>query len=349
MEPLAKRGIAVAVSALVVAGAAAALAYWFTRPAKQPKQLILYGNVDLRQVDLAFNGNERIAAVLVQEGDVVHKGQVLAKMDTSRLAAAVRKRQGAGGGAAGRGGAAPQRQPARRDRSGAGEPRFRQADAENDRRLYERENSLLQKASATQQDVDNSKAALDVADAKVEVNQKALDLAIAGPRVEDIAQAEAQLRANEAQLALARAAAGGREADCAGRRRRPLPPDGAGRHGFAATPGVFAGGHRSEMGPRLRVGARPRPRSPRHEGLGDGGRLSHAPLCRLGRFHLAGRRVHAEDGADRRAADESRLRGARVRAKTRRTSCGWACRRQSICRSPRARHRSQVPPRIGRP
>ena len=37
-------------------------------------QLVLYGNVDLRQVDLAFNGSERIAAVLVQEGDRVHKG-----------------------------------------------------------------------------------------------------------------------------------------------------------------------------------------------------------------------------------------------------------------------------------
>ena len=205
MEPLAKRGIAVAVSALVVAGAAAALAYWFTRPAKEPKQLILYGNVDLRQVDLAFNGNERIAAVLVQEGDVVHKGQVLAKMDTGRLQPQFEnvKAQAAAQQAAVErlhNGSRPEEiAQARANLASA------QADAENDRRLYERENSLLQKASATQQDVDNSKAALDVADAKVEVNQKALDLAIAGPRVEDIAQAQAQLRANEAQLALARA------------------------------------------------------------------------------------------------------------------------------------------------
>jgi HlyD family secretion protein len=43
-----------------------------------------------------------------------------------------------------------------------------------------------------------------VADAKLEVNQKALDLAVAGPRVEDVAQAEAQLGANEAQLAFMR-------------------------------------------------------------------------------------------------------------------------------------------------
>ena len=56
----------------------------------------------------------------------------------------------------------------------------------------------------SQQDLDNAKAALDVAEAKLAVNQKALDLAVAGPRQEDIAQAEAELRADEAQAAFLR-------------------------------------------------------------------------------------------------------------------------------------------------
>jgi HlyD family secretion protein len=55
-----------------------------------------------------------------------------------------------------------------------------------------------------QQDVDDAKAALDVAQAQLAVNEKALDLAVIGPRKEDIAQNEAQLRGNEAQLALLR-------------------------------------------------------------------------------------------------------------------------------------------------
>ena len=33
-----------------------------------PQELVLYENVDLRQVELPFNSSERIAAVLVQEG-----------------------------------------------------------------------------------------------------------------------------------------------------------------------------------------------------------------------------------------------------------------------------------------
>jgi HlyD family secretion protein len=45
---------------------------------------------------------------------------------------------------------------------------------------------------------------LDVAEAKLAVNQKALDLVLIGPRKEDIAQAEAQLSANQAQLAFLR-------------------------------------------------------------------------------------------------------------------------------------------------
>ena len=70
---------------LVVAGAAAGVTWWFTQRHTTAKELALYGNLDLRQVELPFNNSERIAAVLVQEGDRVRRGQVLARLDTSRL------------------------------------------------------------------------------------------------------------------------------------------------------------------------------------------------------------------------------------------------------------------------
>src|SRR5262249_25049101 len=78
------------------------------------------------------------------------------------------------------------------------------ADAENARRQYERKQQLVASHAASQQDVDSAKAAAEMADARVVANQKALDLAILGPRKEEIAQAEAQLRGNEAQLAYLR-------------------------------------------------------------------------------------------------------------------------------------------------
>jgi HlyD family secretion protein len=83
------------------------------------------------------------------------------------------------------------------------------ADAINARGQYERLGTLARNSAGrgvSQQDLDNAKAALDVAEAKLAVNQKALDLAIVGARKEDIGQAEAELRADEAQLAFLRQA-----------------------------------------------------------------------------------------------------------------------------------------------
>ena len=48
-------------------------------------QLVLYGNVDIRQVDLSFRVNGRIAKVLVDEGDAVAPGQALARIDDDLL------------------------------------------------------------------------------------------------------------------------------------------------------------------------------------------------------------------------------------------------------------------------
>jgi len=56
----------------------------------------------------------------------------------------------------------------------------------------------------SQQDLDGAKAALGVTRARVTVAEKALDLAVIGPRPEDIAQSEAQLRAEQSQLDLLR-------------------------------------------------------------------------------------------------------------------------------------------------
>jgi HlyD family secretion protein len=169
--------------------------------------LVLYGNVDLRQVQLSFNNSDRIAEVLVQEGDHVRKGQVLARLDTSRLEPQVAQATAQ---------AAAQRQVVTRLRNGSRPEEIAQAranvdsakaDLVNSQRQYERLKNAAEISAGKavrQQDVDIAKAALQVAEAKVAVNQKSLDLAVLGPRKEDIAENEARLRANEAQAALLR-------------------------------------------------------------------------------------------------------------------------------------------------
>jgi HlyD family secretion protein len=191
--------------ALVLALAAGGgFAYWRSTRAPASHALALYGNVDLRQVDLPFNGSERIAAVLVQEGDRVTKGEVVARLGTSRLgpqvaeAAAQVAAQAAVVERLKNGNRPEEIAEARATLASAS------ADAANAKLQYQRLESLVAASSgraASKQDLDNARAALDVADAHVAANRKALDLQTLGPRHEDIAQAEAQLAGGKAHLA----------------------------------------------------------------------------------------------------------------------------------------------------
>lgn len=190
---------------VIVAGATAGWLWWRDNHEAAIRELVLYGNIDLRQVQLAFNNSERIAAVLVQEGDRVKQGQVLARLDTRRLEPLFAQSAAQ---------AAAQRQVVTRLRNGSRPEEIAQAranvesakaDLVNAQRQYERLKNAADISAGRavrQQDVDIAKAALQVAEAKLAVNQKTLDLAVLGPRKEDIAENEARLRANEAQTAV---------------------------------------------------------------------------------------------------------------------------------------------------
>lgn len=169
--------------------------------------LRLYGNIDLRQVSLAFNNSERIVEVLAQEGDRVQQGQVLARLDTSRLLPRVAEAAAQ---------ADAQKQVVERMHNGSRPEEIAQARANLDaasadaayaRLQYDRLKLLAGDSSGravSKQDLDSSRSAMSSAEARVMLNKKALDLALIGPRKEDIAQAEAQLRSYEAQLAYLR-------------------------------------------------------------------------------------------------------------------------------------------------
>ncbi len=195
----------VRLAVLLVGVIVIAAALWSFSRRQGQAELDLYGNVDLRQVELPFNGSERVAAVLAQEGDHVKQGQLLARLDTSRLAPQVAKAQAD---------LAAQQQAVDRLHHGNRPEEIAQAranvdaaaaDAHNARAQFARLNTLSESSSGravSRQDMDAAKAALDTAEARLAVNQKALALELAGPRKEDVAQGEAQLRADQAQLAL---------------------------------------------------------------------------------------------------------------------------------------------------
>lgn len=192
---------------LIAAAIGVAVFELWASSTKHTGRLVLYGNVDLRQVDLAFNNSERLSEVLVQEGDKVTRGQVLARLDTSRLKPQV---------AAAEAMVAAQRAVVDKLHRGSRPQEIAQAQANvaaakadqvNAQQQSERLAALVKLnagRAVSEQDVQNATATLDAAQAHLAVAAKALELAVLGPRAEDVAQGEAQLRANQSQLDLLR-------------------------------------------------------------------------------------------------------------------------------------------------
>ena len=166
-------------------------------------ELVLYGNVDIRQVDLAFNASERIADIMVQEGEPVKKGQLLAGLETVRLQHDVDRATSQ---------VAAQRDEIAKLEAGTRVEEIRRARAEVEaaraqaddlERTYRRLRPLSEKNLIAPEQIDQARAKADAAQAQLQATVQELKLALAGPRKEDIAAARSQLKALEAELALA--------------------------------------------------------------------------------------------------------------------------------------------------
>jgi HlyD family secretion protein len=180
---------------------------WWWRIHMEPAQtgqLVLYGNVDLREVNLAFNGNQRIASIFVQEGDRVTSGQLLAELETRRLEDAVKQAEAQ---------TLQQGEVLKKLEAGSRIEEIRQAeanahkarvDADNAQRTWLRIRDLFHEHAVSKQQADDSEAAAKAAEASANAAQQALDLALAGSRIEDIAAGRASLVAAQANLSLRR-------------------------------------------------------------------------------------------------------------------------------------------------
>ncbi|WP_431476206.1 HlyD family efflux transporter periplasmic adaptor subunit [Massilia eburnea] len=191
--------------AIVAAAAIAAGVWYWSRPVADDKELVLYGNVDLRQVALAFPASERVARVLAEEGQKVQAGQVLAELDTRGLRLRLAEAEAQ---------AAAQQQVLARLKAGtraeelaqaAARTASAQADTDLARQQLERALAVQQDSNGraiSQQDVDAARARAKSAQAALEQARQGQELARHGPRREDIAQAQAQVDAANAAIAL---------------------------------------------------------------------------------------------------------------------------------------------------
>lgn len=192
-----------AVVLLVAAGAAYAI---FGRGGSDTGELTLYGNVDIREVELAFRQPGRVASVAVDEGITVAAGDVLAELDAQpyRDALAIAAADVARAQAELdklRSGNRPQDVRRAAEAVRQAEAAYDKADAD-----LRRQTELSVIGAASQKVLEAARAARDQTAAALVAARQELSLQQEGARTEDIAAAEARLAAATAARAQAQTA-----------------------------------------------------------------------------------------------------------------------------------------------
>ncbi len=212
-------GKRVAIGVFILAAAGGAL--WYFRGMKRTPEnrLMVSGNIELNEVNIAFKTAGRLVERTVDEGDAVKKGQVIARLDRDQLPGAARARggrtgiersaTGAGadrggvpaGGAGGGSGDAPRRRSRVRKRgwrscrTARGRrknwmPRRRwtrrQAKLERARRDWERAQTLYKNDDISTAQYDQYRNRFESAQAVLKQAREREALVLAGPRVEQI-------------------------------------------------------------------------------------------------------------------------------------------------------------------
>lgn len=165
--------------------------------------LELYGNVDIREVNLGFRVSGRLKEVLRDEGDVVKAGETLARLDDEPYQREVDEARAQAASLRARlnlmeAGNRPQEIEQAR-----AQVHEREVTASNAERLYRRQEELLRNKTVSIQERDDAEASYREAEARLNSAREQLKLLEAGFRVEEIAQAKADVAKAEAALASA--------------------------------------------------------------------------------------------------------------------------------------------------
>ncbi len=194
--------IVLVIIALVVIG------FWvwgYKTKNQEDSNLTLYGNVDIRQVSLAFEQSGRIEKLLVQEGDKVKAGQVLATLNTNALQ--IQAKQAQAQLKAQQEAIVKQQVGARPEEISQAKAQLASAQADLDKasKNLQRLQILVSSTDGraiSQQELDYAKSNQHSAEAAVRERQANLELVIKGARQEDREATKAQYDATKANLDL---------------------------------------------------------------------------------------------------------------------------------------------------
>lgn len=192
-----KRVVLILLAVACVAGGA----WWLYEEKRQPSDVLtLYGNVDIRQVDVAFRVGGRITDLYKEEGDAVKAGEKLARLDPAPLeyelnrARAELAMQRAAYAKMQNGYRPEDVAQARATLEGA-EAAFRNASI-----TLRRTENLRKRQALSQRELDDARSAYTEALSRRDAAREQLRLMESGYRPEDVAQQEAAVKAAEAAL-----------------------------------------------------------------------------------------------------------------------------------------------------
>ncbi|BAK64979.1 HlyD family secretion protein [Sphingobium sp. SYK-6] len=190
--------ILVAIAALLIA---ALVTRGFGLFERDDGPLLLYGNVDIREVDLGFRVGGRIAEIPVEEGARVKRGDLLAELDRASIDSAVAQAEAQVAQA--RAELLKLQRGSRAEDVAQAQARFTAAKSAADaaERDYARRAPLVEPGAISRDVWDATVAARDRARAQLAEAQAALSLVRTGPRREDIEAAQAALQAAQAARA----------------------------------------------------------------------------------------------------------------------------------------------------
>jgi len=170
------------------------------QPPEEHGVLTLYGNVEIRRVNLGFRVSGRITDILYKEGDTIEKGATIARLDKepfedSLAVADAQIRTAEANYEKLKTGNRPQEIEQARATLRQREATLKVLEAD-----YERISKLFESGTVTQQERDSAVASRDEAIAAKKVAEETLNLLCEGFRQEEIAMGESQLAEAKANL-----------------------------------------------------------------------------------------------------------------------------------------------------
>lgn len=196
-----KKPVVIALAIAVLLAIIGVGTLWYQ--SRQPEPLTLYGNVDIRTVNMSFRVGGRLQSLSVDEGDTLRAGQTVGQLDRAPYENALLQAKANVSTAQAKYSLVTAGYRDEEIAQALAAVNQTQAAYDYAQNFYQRQQGLWKSRVISANDLENARSARDQAQASLKSAQDKLSQFRAGNRPQEIAQARASLEQAQAQLAQA--------------------------------------------------------------------------------------------------------------------------------------------------